>query len=60
MDIGAFHESDTDIGVPEAVSRPRLAIPVKLQVGPIQQVIEHADMVPWEQPIGRLRVGPTP
>ena len=40
VDVGAFHEPHTDIGMPQAVSSARIAIAVRLELRPFEHTVE--------------------
>ena len=53
VDVRAFHEPQADIGMTQAVSRASLLVAVKFQILLFQDVVEHFDVIAWEDFIGR-------
>ena len=56
VDVRAFHEAHTDIGVAQAVGRARFAVTVELQLRPVEQVVEQLDVIAGEEEIGPRRI----
>jgi hypothetical protein len=47
VDIGTLHQAQTDVGVPQAVDRPRLAFTVKAASFPTQDRLELLGRSLW-------------
>lgn len=56
VDVRAFHEAHTYVGMAQAVGCARIALPIELELRSRQEVVEHLDVVAGEYRIGRLRV----
>ncbi len=56
IDVGAFHQSHTNIGVPQAVRRTRIAVAVAFQAGPVKHAIKQLYVVSWENMVFGLWV----
>ncbi len=55
LDIGAFHEAQTNVGVTQAVRGAPVSVPVEFELGPVKDTVEQFYMVTWEDRVGRLR-----
>jgi hypothetical protein len=54
INISAFHQTHADVGMPQTVCSPPIAIPVQLERAPLKKRIEHLDVVARKHMVGRL------
>ena len=54
VDVGTFHQTQADVGVPEAISRAALSLAVELKGFFLKNVVEQHMLVVGENAIGRL------
>ena len=56
VDVRPLHQAEADVGVAEAVSRPRLPLPVGLEVELVQQGVHQLALDRPEDQVGRTRI----
>lgn len=59
VDVGTFHKSEADVGMPQAIKGPALAFPIDLQPKLGQDRIELFMMIGWEHQVSWLGI-PSP